>query len=79
MTSIGVHLLFLIPPYWLDFNEDRFFRLPPEIWRLITSFLLTSPKIGLIMDPYFSESLLQDRRMEENDELTRALQQPTNT
>ncbi len=65
MTSVSVHLLFLIRDYWLGFHEAFLFKFPPEIWRLITCFLLTGPKIGLIMDPYFSESLLKDRRMEE--------------
>ncbi|KAI9661705.1 MAG: hypothetical protein M1821_008943 [Bathelium mastoideum] len=29
------------------------FRLMPQLWRLFSSFLLTGPKIGLILDPYF--------------------------
>ena len=30
------------------------FKLPPEIWRFITSFLLSGPQLGIILDPYFS-------------------------
>ena len=25
----------------------------PEIWRLVTPFLITGPQLGLILDPYF--------------------------
>ncbi len=43
---------------YLYFTEDRLFRLPPELWRLVTSFLITRPKIGLILDPYFGMGAL---------------------
>ena len=29
------------------------FRHIPEIWRIVTTFVLTGPKIGLVLDPYF--------------------------
>ncbi|KAK3373759.1 Der1-like family-domain-containing protein [Lasiosphaeria ovina] len=52
VTSIFAH--FGVLPYaWLYFTEDRLFHLPPEIWRLVTSFLLSSPQFGIILDPYF--------------------------
>ena len=28
-------------------------RTVPQIWRLITNFLITGPKFGMILDPYF--------------------------
>jgi len=28
-------------------------KFPPEIWRFITSFLITNPQFGIILDPYF--------------------------
>lgn len=52
VTSIAAHFG-LVPYLWLYFTEDRLFRLPPEIWRPVTSFLLSSPKFGIVMDPYF--------------------------
>ena len=27
--------------------------MPPQLWRLFSSFLLTGPQLGIIMDPYF--------------------------
>ncbi|KAH7122750.1 Der1-like family-domain-containing protein [Dendryphion nanum] len=27
--------------------------LPPQVWRLVSAFLVTGPRIGIIMDPYF--------------------------
>jgi len=43
----------LINPYYVVFLRDRIFSLLPEIWRLVTPFILTGPKLGLLMDPYF--------------------------
>ena len=40
--------------YQAYFSVDRaVFMLPPELWRLITAFLISGPKLGIIMDPYF--------------------------
>ena len=27
--------------------------LPPEIWRAVTAFLVSGPKLSILMDPYF--------------------------
>ncbi|KAH8803219.1 Der1-like family-domain-containing protein [Xylogone sp. PMI_703] len=43
-TSIG---------YWTIFHTQFLLKLPPEIWRAVTCFLITGPKLGLILDPYF--------------------------
>ncbi len=43
---------------YLYCTEDRLFRFPPELWRLVTSFLITRPQIGLILDPYFGMGAL---------------------
>ena len=44
-----------LSPYYVVFLKDTIFTVKrlPEIWRLITPFLLTGPKFGLLMDPYF--------------------------
>jgi len=44
-----------ISPYYVVFLRQRVFTFStvPEIWRLVTPFLLTGPKLGLILDPYF--------------------------
>lgn len=43
----------IIPYAWVYFHYLELFRLPPQIWRLVTSFLLTAPKLGIVMDTYF--------------------------
>lgn len=52
VTSLAVHFHFL-PYAWFYFHVSRIFMIPPEIWRPITTFLISGPKIGIIMDPYF--------------------------
>lgn len=51
-TSIGCHFG-IIPIQWFYFHYHEIFKLPPEIWRFVTSFLLTGPKLGIVMDTYF--------------------------
>ena len=36
-----------IPPYIFTL------RMVPQIWRLVTNFFITGPKLGMILDPYF--------------------------
>jgi len=44
----------IISPYYVFFVRENIFKLPvPELWRLITPFLLTSPGLGMLFDPYF--------------------------
>lgn len=49
-----MHSHFLDPIYVAFFSQTIFtVRQIPQIWRLVTSFLVTGPKFGLLMDPYF--------------------------
>lgn len=51
-TSICVH--FGILPYtWFYFHYLEIFKIPPQIWRFFTSYLVTGPKLGIVMDTYF--------------------------
>ncbi|EMC97323.1 hypothetical protein BAUCODRAFT_147423 [Baudoinia panamericana UAMH 10762] len=45
----------LIQPAYVVFLRDRVFTLVriPQIWRVVTAFILTGPKLGMILDPYF--------------------------
>jgi hypothetical protein len=43
----------IVPYAWIYFHYLELFRLPPQIWRLVTSFMLTSPQLGIVMDTYF--------------------------
>ena len=40
--------------YYVFFDWQRIiFKIPPQIWRAVTPFLISGPKLGIIMDPYF--------------------------
>ncbi|TEA17955.1 Derlin-2 [Colletotrichum sidae] len=52
VTSVSV-ALGLVSGYWFIFMPDYLFRIPPQIWRLGTNFLLTGPQLGLLFDSYF--------------------------
>jgi len=50
-----VHTEFF-PMYYVAYIQPLIFQMPPkipEIWRFITPFLITGPKFGILMDPYF--------------------------
>lgn len=59
LLSVTVWGGFLDPYYVVFILRDVFrwkiftFRQFPRIWRIFTPFLLTGPKLGLILDPYF--------------------------
>lgn len=38
---------------WFYFAPYQLLRIPPGIWRPFTSFFLSTPKLGIILDPYF--------------------------
>jgi len=55
ISSVLVHST-LISGYHFLFIPQLILRLPPkipEIWRLVLSFLITRPKLSILMDPYF--------------------------
>ncbi|KAH7318580.1 centromere/microtubule-binding protein cbf5 [Stachybotrys elegans] len=43
-------------PYYL-------WQLPPQVWRLVTSFLITEPQLGIIFDTYFVYQYLGQMEM----------------
>ncbi|KAH8177475.1 der1-like family protein [Sarocladium implicatum] len=52
LLSIGVHLGF-VPGYYFVHAPEFLFRLLPQLWRPVTCFLITSPKLGILFDTYF--------------------------
>jgi Derlin-2/3 len=52
VTSIGCYTG-LLPFGWLYFTPSTLFQIPPGIWRPFTAFFLSTPKLGIILDPYF--------------------------
>ncbi|KYK58706.1 hypothetical protein DCS_05723 [Drechmeria coniospora] len=55
--SICIHLG-LVPGWWFVWYPRYLWMIPPQIWRFITSFLITGPKMGLLLDPYFLYSYM---------------------
>lgn len=51
-TSICIYF-HILPYHWFLFQHQLIFKIPPEIWRFFTSFLLTSSGLGIVMDTYF--------------------------
>jgi len=53
--SVLTWVLHIINPYYLVYISQTIFtyKSVPQIWRPITSLLLTKPNWGLLMDPYF--------------------------
>lgn len=44
----------ILNPYYVVFIRRFVLKLPvPQLWRLITPFFLTGPKLGIVLDPYF--------------------------
>ncbi|KAJ5231992.1 hypothetical protein N7468_004948 [Penicillium chermesinum] len=43
----------LLSSYYVLFVPGLVFKFPPEIWRLVTPFLLTGPKLNFFFDLYF--------------------------
>ncbi|KAH8908873.1 hypothetical protein BR93DRAFT_936450 [Coniochaeta sp. PMI_546] len=52
VTSIGCYMG-LLPFGWFYFAPYTLLRIPPGIWRPFTAFFLTTPKLGIVLDPYF--------------------------
>jgi len=43
----------ILSGYWVVFYLPAFLKLPPQLWRLFTSFLITGPSLGILFDTYF--------------------------
>ncbi|KZZ96475.1 Derlin [Moelleriella libera RCEF 2490] len=56
-VSAGI-VLGILPAQYFIFHTFYLWRFPPQIWRLVTSFFVTSPGLGLLFDTYFLYSYL---------------------
>ncbi|KAK2025004.1 DER1-domain-containing protein [Colletotrichum zoysiae] len=52
VTSMALFMGF-VNGYWFYFAPDLLFKIPPQIWRIATNFLITGPNLSLLFDPYF--------------------------
>ncbi|KAK2058549.1 Der1-like family protein [Colletotrichum caudatum] len=57
VTSVSVFMGF-VNGYWFYFAPDLLFKIPPQIWRIGTNFLITGPKLSLLFDPYLMYTYL---------------------
>ncbi|CAK7223980.1 hypothetical protein SCUCBS95973_005363 [Sporothrix curviconia] len=48
----------LISGGWFFFHPAYIFKLIPEVWRIPLSFMITMPKLSILLDPYFLFSYL---------------------
>jgi hypothetical protein len=55
LISIPGHVLGIPDFYYVAFIPQYVFtlRMVPQIWRLVSNFFITGPKLGMILDPYF--------------------------
>ena len=44
----------ILSAHWVIFHKSFFWMLPPQLWRLVTPFFLTSGGIGALFDLYFT-------------------------
>ncbi|KAK5993338.1 DER1-like family member protein 1 [Cladobotryum mycophilum] len=49
--SVGIHFK-LIPGYYFVYSSFFINRLPPQIWRFVTCFMITGPQLGMLFDTY---------------------------
>ena len=52
VSSVAVYTG-VIPGAWFYFDWHLLVQLPPGLFRLVTSFLLTGPQISVLFDTYF--------------------------
>lgn len=52
VISIGIHSG-LLPYWWFGFHMSLLWKMPPQIWRLVTMFLITHPQLAVLFDTYF--------------------------
>ncbi|KAI9646410.1 hypothetical protein NHQ30_004402 [Ciborinia camelliae] len=43
----------LLPGYYVVFIPEPLLQFPPQLWRIVTSFLITGPDFGILFDTYF--------------------------
>jgi Derlin-2/3 len=52
IVSVGIYTG-LFPYKWFFFHPSLLWKIPPEIWRLATSFMITGPQLSVLFDTYF--------------------------
>ena len=49
-----------VPWDWFFHHPYYLWQIPPQIWRLVTTFLVTAPGLGILFDTYFLYRYLSD-------------------
>jgi Derlin-2/3 len=50
--SIGVYTG-MLPGYYVIWHTPYILQFPPQLWRLVTSFLITGKDLSILFDTYF--------------------------
>jgi hypothetical protein len=58
LAESALCIMGVLPVEMVIFRWPTFFQIPPQLWRLVTPFFLTGGGLNLLLDIYFSESLL---------------------
>lgn len=43
----------ILDGYWIVYDTSSLFKLPPQVWRLLSSFILTGGGFSFVFDLYF--------------------------
>ncbi|TPX09674.1 uncharacterized protein E0L32_009147 [Thyridium curvatum] len=62
VSSVGVYTG-LLSGSWFYHHYMLLFTVPPHLWRPVANFLISGPKLGVILDPYFLYSYLSQMEM----------------
>lgn len=46
----------ILSGYYVVFLLQSMLQFPPQLWRLLTSFLITGPDLGILFDTYFRKA-----------------------
>jgi hypothetical protein len=55
--SIGVYTG-MLPGYYVIWHTPYIWQFPPQLWRLVTSFLITGKDLSILFDTYFRKNHL---------------------
>ncbi|RFU33557.1 hypothetical protein B7463_g2785, partial [Scytalidium lignicola] len=53
VLSLAVYYANIGLGYYVIFSPEFLLTIPPQVWRVVTSFLITEPQLGLVFDTYF--------------------------
>lgn len=59
MSALGYSGMLNLMNYIYIYQYIFTLKIVPQVWRIVTSFLITKPKFGILMDPYMRTTCLE--------------------